>query len=279
MKKIVLCMMSLFSIPVVFAQIVDTIEISAEDLNRTSDYVDMEILDWNDDGTPDIVRLQADGSVNALIRKNVLEIGLVAHWTFDDSTNLGEDSSGNNHNGTGFGSLTALSSGKVGGAVDLGSSSARIEIPAHTDFNFDTDDVTFSLWAKRTSEASGSNLHRFLAWGTSAFEYYGAGSVFYVSHPGASYSSSYTWGLNQWTHFVFTRENGNASYYANGVKIYGPVSHSGAIDMSSSIGIGSFIGGGVWPLHGSMDDVRIYNRALTDSEVCALYTLGSEVCQ
>ena len=81
--------------------------------------------------------------------------------------------------------------------------------------------------------------------------------------------------LNKWIHLVATAGNGNVKIHINGI-----VKNTIAVSNFDFSGINSrnlFIGtmwalGSTWyPYSGSLDEVRIYTRALTDTEVQGIY--------
>ncbi|MBU0598877.1 LamG domain-containing protein, partial [Patescibacteria group bacterium] len=78
--------------------------------------------------------------------------------------------------------------------------------------------------------------------------------------------------INNWTFVAFTRSGTSLSFYKNGVTD-GTGTADGTIgDTVSNIGIGSRADGiNFAPFNGLIDDVQIYNRALTSSEVMQLY--------
>jgi len=75
---------------------------------------------------------------------------------------------------------------------------------------------------------------------------------------------------NTWTHVVVTQSGTEIKFYVNGSSV---VTVTGANIPANSINaaIGSISGGGGGFFNGSMDDVRIYNRALTSGEISGLY--------
>lgn len=100
---------------------------------------------------------------------------------------------------------------------------------------------------------------------------------FYVSVNGNLYaiSQAFPFAHDQWTHVVMTAETISGitygKYYINGT-IYGQPSASGSITHSSGsllIGFDSF--------NGVVDEVRIYNKALAQKEVEALYLANGEI--
>ena len=91
---------------------------------------------------------------------------------------------------------------------------------------------------------------------------------------GASYDASGTFPVNTWTFFVSTMapETGNTwrvRQWRNGANV-----HNTTRAMGNPQPI-TFNGGRIWPSSRVwVDDVGIYNRALTQEEVLALYAAG-----
>ena len=79
---------------------------------------------------------------------------------------------------------------------------------------------------------------------------------------------------NQVYHLVGTYDSSNKnSFYINGI-LKSQVSAIGSIQQSPEITtIGGVLNSTGKFFHGSIDDVRIYNRVLSENEVHALYTL------
>ena len=72
--------------------------------------------------------------------------------------------------------------------------------------------------------------------------------------------------LNAWTHLAFTYDGATEKLYVNGVLVSSSA-QTGAISVSSGV---LHIGGdSVWGEHfqGLIDEIRIYNRALSVSEI------------
>jgi len=74
---------------------------------------------------------------------------------------------------------------------------------------------------------------------------------------------------------VMLRTNGITSFYVNGVQT--PNTSSAAINMPSDFTIGSQNGPARF-YNGAVDDVRIYNRALTPDEVTQVYNANEGPC-
>jgi hypothetical protein len=220
--------------------------------------------------------------------------GLVGYWTMDGSninwsTGQMQDSSGQGNTGAlvGLGTTTAPTMGKIGQALTFDGSTSYITAGDANGANVGLSDFTISAWIK--TPAAGSGFPRIVDkdFGTDGYAFYidPAGST------GVALAGMYQDGGrvsdgaknvfdNQW-HFVAVtaHRNGTADYYIDG-GVDGP-----SYDISSKSGVAlsnssDLIIGRPSPLSGTdafggaMDDVRIYNRALSSSEVQQLYNLG-----
>lgn len=85
--------------------------------------------------------------------------------------------------------------------------------------------------------------------------------------------TNYTMPTNTWVHFCASNTGSStAVLYINGEKFAPATNGSPSVNVSSgNIRIGGALGGG-YDWDGKLDDVRVYNRALTDGEVKALAT-------
>lgn len=83
--------------------------------------------------------------------------------------------------------------------------------------------------------------------------------------------------LNQWQH-VAVVYNGSVAFYVNGVNVSrGSSDISASINSSASVPLsigGRFADGR--DFNGAIDDIRIYNRALSAAEIAAFYALGTD---
>lgn len=81
--------------------------------------------------------------------------------------------------------------------------------------------------------------------------------------------------LNQWTHFAFVRDvpNNRVRIYANGVALRNFSGIGTSLDLTSlTLRMGKdYRGGSVVSLDGLLDEVNIFGRALTTSEISSLY--------
>lgn len=200
--------------------------------------------------------------------------------------------SGTLQNGAGF------NAGKVDQAFSLNSSAAQyISLPDIPALNFGAGDFTFDFWA--LSSASAVRMYAlafdsdptdpttprnldfdFNDGGFGLWVYWNSGGIAANSIRVAT-TSDYTDG--NWHHFALTRSGGTMSLYINGV-LAGSADVTGeTFDLSNSAA--NYIGattdlstaehapGRFW--NGMIDEVEIFNRALSSTEVAAIYAVGS----
>ena len=213
--------------------------------------------------------------------------GLVAYWSFDncDAT----DDSGNGHDGTIYGNPQCVD-GEKGKGYSFDGVDDYIEVP-HSDQLNPTEAVTISLWARELSDSPAYSSLIYKAGGEpvgwcgdrvySLWTRNDKGIHFTSTPEGSSNqtpcdSAGSLYSLNEFVHVVGVIDtvNHTMSAYVNGNKV------------SSCEYDGDQIRSGTYPLrigghfhyisdqfnfNGVIDEVRIYNRALTEAEIQALY--------
>ncbi len=213
--------------------------------------------------------------------KNELLSNLVSEWTFDNASNIGEDTWGNN-NGTPIGNTSLESNDCVFGTcakfdgsgdyIDLGSNSLNI-----------TNDITISAWVKPDYlvidgdqggviiGAASWNWHRFFIKNN---------GIYYVVHDGTTTffkGRNYNFELNKWYYINVTvsKSEEKAYWYVNGNQIGLPESKT--IWPTNAYCKLQFIGSvtaGLAPFSGLMDDVRAYNTTLSSFQIKQNYIAG-----
>jgi len=234
----------------------------------------------------------AQAKFNAPSAKKSLTSGLVGYWTFDGKdllTGLALDRSGQGNNGNlvNMSTSTSIVQGKLGQALnfdgvnDYVNAAQNSNLPLRT--NFLATGYSVSAWFK---SKDGNNFPIFTEGNTnSPFGYYqlrylsvSNGSNFNVNIHSDSAAdilnttSNKALSVNTYHHFVWVDTNGVASLYLDGVKDtanynYTPTTltlNNTVIGARKRNTIDSFF-------PGLIDDVRIYNRALSATEVSQLY--------
>ncbi|MDC0920975.1 immunoglobulin domain-containing protein [Opitutales bacterium] len=212
--------------------------------------------------------------------------GLVGWWKFDETNGtLAIDSSVNGYHGNLFNGPT-WSTGKIGGALSFDGVDDRVNLP-HNTLNGQID-VTVSFWFLESqnntdhhhfiSAASTTQSNRFLLGVNSDGEFnYNDNDSSDIKRIVYQYSES----LTNWSHIVLTRSISGAKLFIEGsLKTNESFANTHFNIAQNGLWIGGdqdSVGGG-WSttqqLNGLLDDLRIYDRALSAAEVKALYNLG-----
>lgn len=208
--------------------------------------------------------------------------GLVGHWTFDDGSGpTASDSSGSGNHGTLSGAT--WTTGHIGsGALSFDGEDDLVSIDSPTGLpNIDAEQ-TLSMWFKYSSlppfkyaiitfrDTGGSAANQFSMnnSGTFLVSRWGGGEIHSTSAPSA----------NEWHHVCWTTEGHETTgiLYVDGA----PADTDTTWQQSGTVGkiyFSTYDGQGVFdePFAGELDDVRVYDRALTAEQVAALYSYGT----
>jgi len=143
-----------------------------------------------------------------------------------------------------------------------------------TDFVGTGDEGTVSAWVKFDSLPSGTHAVVFSGGGSYVLINQSGSNVHWYWFTGSpAFTSSAVLSTDTWYHLVITREGGTVRGYINGVEDGSAV--SGATWTETTFEIGGWPGQTTRTIDGVIDDVRIYNRALSAEEVALLYNGGT----
>jgi hypothetical protein len=254
------------------------------------------------------------GTASASVRlgesnTNSLATGLVGHWPLNGpslswTTDTTQDTSGNGNTGqlVNFSTTTSPVAGKVGGALQFNGLNGYIALgnPASLN-NIDAQGgggMTLSAWIYPRSQGQYGRAGLFYK-GTSDGVSTTNG-VWALNVPSSSYaiksfeflksfdstildvrSTANVITLNRWQHVVMTWDGSasaaNVHFYVNGVQTGTSFQQNGVgnkvSDAANAANLGGFSNSAVFD--GKLDDVRVYNRALSAQEVQQLYTTGT----
>ncbi|MCH7559210.1 MAG: discoidin domain-containing protein, partial [Planctomycetes bacterium] len=202
---------------------------------------------------------------------------LVGWWKFNESSGTtAKDSSAYGNDGTLNGDPQWVN-GKLARALQFDGVDEFVEVP-HADILTVDNEVTVMAWIN-TSRHGGPGTEGYqgiVAKGNSTRSYslytQSAGTLHFSTTSGGAYvgsSSSSQVPLNEWAHVAAMVAGGEHRYYINGEPAGtggGGINLPGATDTDNVV-IGRTQEGATRSFLGMIDDVRIYNRALTEDEI------------
>jgi hypothetical protein len=199
--------------------------------------------------------------------------GLVGWWGFNGNA---QDGSGNGNHGTVNGAtLTTDRLGNQNGAYSFDGTSNYIST-ADIDLQ---DTATISVWVYPVG-TSGALVDKSM----DAISNSGYTFIYNNSNPWGLYAhvgwsgntnnnillSNNFISLNQWHHFVLTLNNGIAKIYVDRILVYTQTGVNSTTQNNDILLFGKSVWGGNL-FNGKLDDIGIWNRALTQQEITNLY--------
>jgi len=215
---------------------------------------------------------------NMRMSSGMSALGLVGYWRFDEGGGaVANDSSGYGNDGTVYvynQSMANWTTGKFGNALQFDGIDDYVSVPSSASLNLQK--FTISAWvfthnsislAEVVRKQSGASTNYYLLTENNKFE--------------VAYTSSTNWNLTQgtttptadiWYHVIGVFDGSSQIIYVNGVQ----ENISSANTMPDTNSGNVVIGGtplGNRPWNGTIDEVKIYNRALNATEVQDDYNL------
>ncbi len=234
----------------------------------------------------------------ALLGETAARAALVRYYPFDGDA---RDASGNGHDGTVLGAVLAPDRhGTPNSAYSFDGVSAYIKSSAT---GLPTAERTVALWFNAPTITPAGSGPAFVALGygggvcgTSWFEaigpngHFGPGALYVSGHCGAN-GTAYLYGTppqGTWNHWAITTAPVGTKMYLNGTLVTSstaffsntPVTGKDlaiGVDVNTS-GIAPYTDFNVTYFKGLMDDVRIYDQALTADEILVLAGLAPSTC-
>ncbi len=222
-----------------------------------------------------------------------LEQGLVGHWTFDgkdtnwtsDTAGTVTDMSGSGNTGTmtNMNRKFAVDGGVLGQGLDFDGSDDFIDAGADGSLDI-TGQFTLAGWINW--EGTGTGFYQTIV----SKETSGAGTDGYYTWLGNDVSNVVGCGVNsgaseinsvtplvagRWYHVVCIHTATGLELYINGALANSGGSATDPASTGASLRIGkTFNPGSGTHFNGKVDDIRVYNRALTPAEAKQLFNLG-----
>jgi Fe-S cluster assembly iron-binding protein IscA len=221
-------------------------------------------------------------ALQIIVKAQPTTVGLIAHFPFNgNTTNSGPA------NVTAVGSNISYTTNNVGTANTAvqfqGNLNSVITFTDNGNFDFTgTNNFTITLGFFFNGSSTGGLFDNCLnyggpgvwLWSTVAGTWNLQGN-YKNNSVGSSAGTSFT--PNQWNHVAFVRNNGTISIYINGVfklsATEGTTAPTYPIDpIAGAMGYGGYTPPRYNPFGGKFDELRVYNRALTTSEIAAINT-------
>lgn len=217
---------------------------------------------------------------SVVVRGEGVREGLILHYSFDAAEDgVVQDSSGKGNNGTVCGAKYCPD-GKVGGAYQVGKRLGYIQVPDQPAWSFADKRFSIGLWLRVNGLPYGEQM--IIAhddgggernkW---AFEFWNGGLCFHINTPN---SASYRIAANQWVpqvgkwhHLAVTRDGSAYSIYVDGACVSTENNQLPMPVANAPITIGQ--GEGLY-VEGTIDEVMIFDRALTQEDIRQLYDAG-----
>ena len=224
----------------------------------------------------------AGTNTNTCLPSYLPTTGLVGYWPFCGNAN---DESGNGNNGTVTGAtLTSDRTGNANAAYDFNGSSSLIEIPDTNKFNFSRD-FTISSWVNAINFGTQRSIVTKYKMLDDAFSFdikNGKLSLQTASSPANWITATSNQNLqsNTWYHLVGIKDYTNRLFklYVNGELIFIQTCNDTTSRSGANLIFGNYKNNALNPsvvFSGKLDDIAIYNRALSTTEVQNLYNASA----
>jgi hypothetical protein len=208
--------------------------------------------------------------------------GQVGRWAFDEGSGLAAEDSAGNNTGTLVNSPSWVA-GRSSYALSFNGSSSHVSIPASSALEMGNSGVTIATWVRNeVSYTSEKMLLEHSVWGASnTYQLTTFGnSTLAFNFPSlhgndGSLTTSFNFSDGAWHHVVaaFDDAGNSVSLYVDGTLRNSKTSNQSiGVAGPSPTYIGSR-GGSSHFFPGQLDDVRIYNRALTPADVSELFNM------
>lgn len=231
--------------------------------------------------------------------QNVSTEGLVAQWLFNgdatDFTGNGNDgvaTAGHADFGGGTPALTTDRFGNANSAYSF-NEGAFIKVPYTLSLN--PASISIALWVNAAEIRESNRFMGLQSWNGFKFQLQSVNKSFFTASTTDGIYDKDTdppLDIETWYHLTVTYESGSMIFYIDGVQTQEYTDATGTLvqveghDLAIGCGSSKYADTGdnydndhiipaAWGgyFHGSLDDIRFYNRVLTSGEVASIYTL------
>ncbi len=211
-------------------------------------------------------------ATSSTVTVDVDPTGLVAAYGFEETSGTSTtDRSGKNNTGT-ISGATRSTSGRFGSALSFDGVNDWVTVPDAASLDLTTN-MTLEAWVNPTSAAG---------WRTALMKEQTGGTVYALygntdnNRPSAhAYTSTEfdtrgtaALALNTWSHLAATYDGANLRLYVNGTQVSSRAVIGSLVNSTGALRIG---GNSIWSewFHGRIDEVRVYRRTLSATEIQA----------
>ena len=233
----------------------------------------------------DVAGNQTTSSSVTLNVQNPAPSSIVGDWLFDEASGTtAVDSSDYGNNGTLYNGPVRTSDGRATQVLQFDGVNDYVRVPSSSSLNM-TNAMTISLWVKVSSSGSWQTIvGKLVSEGANTYPFYdyslvavGGTGGFYARAAIATASSTYVYAdssslvsYDAWHHLVAVYNGSTLTIYVDGVSA-GSVAGTGALKTSGQALFMGRNGSGGDNFKGTIDDVRLYNRALSATEIQNVY--------
>ncbi|MGO8697805.1 MAG: LamG-like jellyroll fold domain-containing protein [Limisphaerales bacterium] len=199
---------------------------------------------------------------------------LLGWWKFDDgSGTTALDSSGNGYNGTVYGTAPVWTTGQIGGALSFDGTDNYVDAGNNVDIN--GNQMTISVWVDTANNVPDTYIGNMRWTGVSGYALNFNTGVFYWGNGTSQqrWNTGITTPNNTWTLITVVMANSTLYYYENGALATStPETISGNVGTGvATLKIGRDPVNSQYFFSGSLDDVQIYNQALSAGQIATYY--------
>ena len=215
-----------------------------------------------------------------------IDSGLVGHWEMEDASGGAVDSiNSNNASEAGSGTYTYQVDGKIGNAIQLNQDPNPLLNAGNASELRITGAITVAGWLKKNTASSVYLVSKRGGVPNRGYrlEIRSAGEANFSISPDGTNLEESGWSttatsVGEWHHVVGVYEpSTRVAVYIDGVlesentTSISPSIHNSTQDFI----ISGWTNGGGSTIDGSVDDIRVYDRAISEAEIMALYELGN----
>jgi glucose/arabinose dehydrogenase len=233
-----------------------------------------EFVSWSDGGAAvhNLVAPAVPTTYTATYR--LVPRGLVAAWSFNQgSGGTAPDATGRGHTGILSGGATWTAAGRYGGALSFDGTSGMVSVPDAADLRLSSG-LTLEAWVRpATVSTRRTVLFRERTGGLAYALYAGSNNTrpqgyAYLTGAERAVTGPTALPLDTWTHLAVSYDGTTLRMFRNGTQVATHAATGAIPALPGALRIGA---NPLWGEYftGQLDELRVYNRALTPTEITA----------